>query len=230
MIVSHRHKFIFIKSKKTAGTSIEIALSRFCGDEDIVTPIVPETKEELEKMGFKGAQNYKLSPFQFTVDDWRKRLRGERPAFRDHVPAAYIKKVLGGRIWNRYFKFSIERNPYDKAVSRYYWSTRKMEPRPTLEDHLNARAPAALSNWHLYTIDDELAVDYMMRYESLEESLRYVEEALALPSPLQLPTAKSGYRKSRRHYSQLISPEARKRIDTVCAKELAAFRYEWEEA
>ena len=122
MIVSHRHKFIFIKSRKTAGTSVEIALSRFCGDEDIVTPIRPETTEELEKMGFKGAQNYRLSPLQFTVHDWRERLRGKRPAFRDHLPAASIKKVLGDKVWNSYFKFSIERNPYDKAVSRYYWS------------------------------------------------------------------------------------------------------------
>lgn len=31
MIVSHRYRYIFIKTKKTAGTSIEIALSRHCG-------------------------------------------------------------------------------------------------------------------------------------------------------------------------------------------------------
>ena len=59
MIVSH--KFIFIKSKKTAGTSMEIALSRYCGDRDIITPIIPETKQELAEMGFKDAQNFKLT-------------------------------------------------------------------------------------------------------------------------------------------------------------------------
>ena len=31
MIVSHEHKFIFLKTKKTAGTSIELALSELCG-------------------------------------------------------------------------------------------------------------------------------------------------------------------------------------------------------
>jgi hypothetical protein len=31
MIVSHRYRYIFIKTKKTTGTSIEIALSRHCG-------------------------------------------------------------------------------------------------------------------------------------------------------------------------------------------------------
>jgi len=39
MIISHTHKFIFIKSEKTAGTSIEAALSRYCSGDDVVTPI-----------------------------------------------------------------------------------------------------------------------------------------------------------------------------------------------
>ena len=39
MIISHKYKFIFLKTTKTAGTSVEISLSRFCGDDDIITPI-----------------------------------------------------------------------------------------------------------------------------------------------------------------------------------------------
>ena len=31
MIISHEHKFIFLKTKKTAGTAIEAALSELCG-------------------------------------------------------------------------------------------------------------------------------------------------------------------------------------------------------
>ena len=41
MIISHEHKFIFLKTRKTAGTSIELALSQLCGPNDIITPISP---------------------------------------------------------------------------------------------------------------------------------------------------------------------------------------------
>ena len=39
MIVSHSRKFIFLKTRKTAGTSLEIALSKYCGPEDVLAPI-----------------------------------------------------------------------------------------------------------------------------------------------------------------------------------------------
>ena len=39
MIISHKFKFIFIKTLKTAGTSIEISLSKYCSEYDILTPI-----------------------------------------------------------------------------------------------------------------------------------------------------------------------------------------------
>jgi hypothetical protein len=42
MLASFEHNFLFIKTRKTAGTSLEIELSRHCGAADIVTPISPE--------------------------------------------------------------------------------------------------------------------------------------------------------------------------------------------
>jgi hypothetical protein len=38
MILSHEHKFIFLRTKKTAGTSIELALFELCGPNDVITP------------------------------------------------------------------------------------------------------------------------------------------------------------------------------------------------
>jgi len=41
MILSKINNFLFLKTRKTAGTSIEIFLSRYCDDKDIITPITP---------------------------------------------------------------------------------------------------------------------------------------------------------------------------------------------
>lgn len=37
MIVSHRHKFIFLRTKKAAGSSIAATLGPLLGDDDIVS-------------------------------------------------------------------------------------------------------------------------------------------------------------------------------------------------
>ena len=52
MILSHKHQFIFIKTNKTAGTSIEIALSSICGEDDIITPIHSSDEEFRRRAGY----------------------------------------------------------------------------------------------------------------------------------------------------------------------------------
>lgn len=37
MIISHRHKFIFLHSLKTAGSSITLALAPFLGEDDFMS-------------------------------------------------------------------------------------------------------------------------------------------------------------------------------------------------
>ena len=52
MILSHRYRYLFLKTNKTAGTSIEIALSKFCGPDDIITPISPEDEAIRRRLVF----------------------------------------------------------------------------------------------------------------------------------------------------------------------------------
>jgi hypothetical protein len=42
-IISFSHNFIFVKTRKTAGTSLEVHLAQQCADDDIISPIYPET-------------------------------------------------------------------------------------------------------------------------------------------------------------------------------------------
>lgn len=228
MIVNHKYKFIFVKTRKTAGTSIEIALSQFCGDGDIITPITEEDERKRRELGFRGPQNYRLPLSAHKPSDWRRLLWNRKTRqFYNHASAHYIRANIEEAIWQGYFKFCFERDPFDKAISRYYWSTQ--EPRPAIADYLNAAPTKLLSNWDIYTINDHVAVDFVGRYETLTEDLAKITDRIGLPEALSLPKAKGGYRENRQHYSQALNEEARARVEVVCAKEIVAFAYHWRE-
>ena len=130
MIISHRHKFIFLKTNKTAGTSVEIALSKFCGPDDIITPISPEDEEMRAQLGYLGPQNYVLPISSYGVyAAVRMLIKREKQQFYNHITAKEVKAYVGDQVWNSYYKFCIERNPWDRCTSLYYWRN-KSEPRP----------------------------------------------------------------------------------------------------
>jgi hypothetical protein len=52
-------------------------------------------------------------------------------------------------------------------------------------------------------------------------------DRIGLPSALELPRAKSGYRPAGQHYRDLLDPASRRRIERVCARECATFSYAW---
>jgi len=231
MIINHKYKFIFIKTRKTAGTSIEIALSQFCGATDIITPIEKIDEATRFESGFCAPQNYNLPLLSYGYPEWKRLIRSrKRMRFSNHVSANFIKRHAGEDIWRTYFKFCFERNPFDKAISRYYWSTRQRSPRPSMDDFLDEVNVRALSNWGIYTLNDHVAVDFVGRYETLNEDLSRIVKKLGLPSEMDLPWAKSQHRENREHYSKILSPHARTRIEQVCAREIATFGYSWEES
>lgn len=228
MIVSHKHRFIFLKTTKTAGTSIEIALSEHCGPDDVITPISPEDESTRQSMGFRGPQNCKVPLARYRWKEIRKFLRERnRQKFFNHTTAAEAKQWVGQKIWVKYFVFCFERNPYDKAISRYFWSTRE-DRHQELQSYLETAPRWQLSNWHIYTIGNELAVDFVGRYEKLEADLNHVWKQLKLPGTPNLPRAKGTYRNDSRHYSRLLDRHSRALVSRICENEIAAFDYRFE--
>ena len=75
MIVSHRLRLIFVKTRKTASTSVEIALARFCGDADIITRDTPADQALRDSLSVRGPQHeYGIPLRHYRAADWRRLL------------------------------------------------------------------------------------------------------------------------------------------------------------
>lgn len=212
MIVSHAHRFIFLKSRKTAGTSVEIALSRVCGPADTITPISPADEPARAAYGGRGPQHFDSPPLP-------------RRAW-NHMPASMVRQLVGREVWRDYLTFSIERNPWDALVSLFHWQMREGETMafedfvwsPTVDDYAQ-RQPRA------YRINGELALDEVCRYDQLEHDLGLLWERLELPGRLELPHAKAQTRSDRRHYSTYYDDASAARVAEVFAPAIEAFGF-----
>ena len=228
MIISHRHKFIFIKTNKTAGTSIEIALSRFCGDDDVITPISRDDERTRQSLGYAGPRNYLAPRSEYGVRDFANLLRGKRKArYYNHMPSREVKALIGDEVWSSYFKFCFERNPFDRVISLYYWRN-KTEPRPSMSAFLESDVPLLLQQrgYDLYTIDGRIVMDRVCMFEDMDAELERIRVLLGLTEPLELPRAKTSSRKDKRGFRELLTEREMDTVRTLFSREIALFGFE----
>lgn len=234
MIISHAHKFIFIKSFKTAGTSIDSTLSNFCSGEDIVTPM----NDFIHNRNEKGEFIHK----SMNAEDF---IKLDLPNLQ-HVEAQTIKNMVAPEVWNDYFKFSIARNPWDRAISYFYWNTRNdpaLKPKKKFYHHLGVpydeldqlrklfsefiKNTTLPSNDPFYVINDELCVNAVIRYENLIEDYAKICNQLGLASS-ELPRLKGGIRATKHHYSDYYDEESKEIVAKQHKNDIRLFGYKFE--
>lgn len=230
MIISHSYRFIFLKINKTAGTSIEIALSKFCGPKDIITPISPEDEEIRKDLGYRGPQNHLLPFSSYSFADVKQlfKTHKRKNQYYNHIPAWKLRKFIPPSIWNNYFKFCFERNPWDRLISLYYWFCRSA-PRPSISEFLTTKHPLILkrNGYEVYTENDQVVVDRVCYYERLKEELEAIRQLLGLPEKIVLPRAKSQFRKDRRNYRDVLTERERSTIAKMFNKEIRLLGYHY---
>jgi len=237
MIISHEHKFIFIKCRKVAGSSIELSLAEQCGPDDVIT-----TDPCKEPVARNFDQPYSIvsqlleTPHPINavraIRDWRK-----RPAFYSHIDARSARSRLGKKIWDSYYKFCFERNPWDKCVSWYYWfyrrqfKYRKDEQAPSFREHMLKNRFFIDKNfpvdWRRYTIGDELAVDFVGQYSNINADFERITSDLGLDCSLG-HNDKSDFRDQKsRDLSTIYDDETREAVERLFRKEIKQFGYEF---
>jgi hypothetical protein len=176
MLVSHTKKFIFLKTVKTAGTSVEIFFEEFC---------TPNKKEYAH-----GEQHRESWVSEYGIVGARglMKKRWIKPRFYNHMPARELRKKLGRGVWDEYFKFTVCRNPYDALVSQFWFSHKSQAVEMLGSDpekiYVKFRQwlqkPRNNPNSHVYLIDGEVAVDFFIRFEDLAQGLKDVCERLGI--------------------------------------------------
>jgi hypothetical protein len=166
-IINSSKKFIFVHVPKAAGTSVTNALSKYT------------TIFDAEIGGTHFGES--VQPF------YKKRF-----GISKHSPASDIKSAIGEEIWDDFFKFSIVRNPYTRAISTYKfllkWEGTPAEVRKKIAsfksiDHYIAsgiwyetNGPDFIFRPQTYWLTNkdsrnEVAVDFVGRLETLDEDL-----------------------------------------------------------
>lgn len=249
-IISHRHKFIFIKSRKTAGSSVEIVLAGTTGPEDVMCPT-----SDGKQFGIVDQNNQKKIT-ELTLGDFarfssrllRDTLKSGKPDFKrsvnklcrviksHHATAEELKKICGDEVWDTYYKFCFERNPFDRLVSLYHWRTKRLEDKPdfkefalsVIEKHEKKQAKANQSsfwtNRPFYEINQKIVVDKVCRFENLEQEMKDFFAMKDLPWQEELPHMKGGFR-PKKHYREYYDEELRKKCEQAFAYEMEQFEY-----
>lgn len=230
MIISHSHRFIFIKSLKTAGTSIEAALSNHCSGDDVVVPI--------NDFAHNRDPDGQVQHRAMNADETYRRIG-------QHVDAATIRSREPEEVWSGYFKVSIARNPWDRALSYFFWSGRQnasLAPRKRFYHKLGVpyddftplknkfsefiKSRTLENNDRFYVIDDKLCVDFVIRYESLNED--YLEACARIGvSAIKIPRLKTGIRTKGRHYSEFYDDETKEIVAELHRNDLKLFGYKF---
>ena len=227
MIASYAHNYIFIKTGKVAGTSVEMALSRFCGPRDIITPIYPPDEIE-RKPPARHAQNFSTDPALERrhadladrgdrAELWKMQHELQAKAiYTNHMAAPDVRERIGESFWHGAFKFTIERHPYERVISTALWwiydHQGTIDASPEILDRAINVSIDMLTPGTRYRIDGAVAVDRILRYENLGDDLAAIADRIGGDIGRSLPRAKSGIRKPEHSVENLLSGAQKRRI------------------
>lgn len=237
MLISHRKQFIYTKTYKTAGTSVEVYFEPYCMQEGEWKEVHLRDQYESEA----GAIGYRGSPKDTSKIKWW-----------NHMPASLIKERMeDDKEWNTYFKFCVIRNPFDKLISafhfqnkalpnqsRWYYYRRRLTKRydNVVHSGISPTKIRQFKDWlksndsfidrDKYFIDGTLCVDFFIQYEDLQGGIQKVCQELDIPfEPERIPNFKAGIR-PKKDYSAYYDEEAIELVRNLFKFEVEKFDYQ----
>jgi hypothetical protein len=178
MLISYPYKFIFIKTCKTASTSVEAFFEKFCCPPGhVVQHWTDEILSDYGIVGYRGPQknNHKFK-------------------YANHMSCEQISNIFSN--FNEYIKITTVRDPYDRAISEFHFTQHGSHKIP-LDNAIFLHNSGQIDRLRrlfesyvlstpyvqedLICINGELAVDRWIKYENLINDIQQVVDDLNLP-------------------------------------------------
>ena len=207
MIISHRHRFVFVAVPKTGTHSVRQALREQLGPEDE------------EQVGL--FVNKRLPDAQLAA------------VGHGHLSLAQVRPYLGVGAFAGYFKFAFVRNPFDRFVSYCAFMTRESgafarQPQQVMHEILFRQRPTGhilFQPQHqlLVDADGKLLADDIGRVEQMQESYDRLCARIGIPSAALGKVNSSSRGDWRRYYDTPLAEG----VAALYRRDLELFGYEF---
>jgi hypothetical protein len=201
MIVSHKHKFIYVKAHRVAGTSVHVELEKACGDGDLFS-------------GDHSERNCELSPHA-TVGQVRD-LVGEK-VWQDYTKIVNVRNPWDMLVSLYFFTHN--------------WTVKQSSVKLLVPALFGAFVRWHVSysprNKDFWLIEGEPWADVYIRYESLESDCWDLWYKLGLKWT-GLQRLGSQHRQNGFHYSLMYDYEEMETVRKAYAREIEYFGYSFE--
>ena len=173
MIYCRDLNIIFLKTKKVGGTSFEIALSKYCDENDIVTPISPEDENTRVSLGYQKPVNYEIRNRSNNLLNL-----GVAGNFRNHMTSEEIRQSLGDDIFSKCKKIVIHREPLDFLISQYWFRLRNKKniDQVSFRLWLETNYKNFLENYKIAPLGGLNAPDVVINYHSIADDIKNIAE------------------------------------------------------
>lgn len=181
MLYSVKYNFIYIKSQKTASTSVETLLQTLIDHKEVTNDAKFQILGDGSIIGQRGKNS-------------NKNIHNVPNYAFNHMSAEKIQQLLGPEKFKSAFKVSTIRNPYRRAISAFHFFAKRLHNSKNKtqiiqnnvslkSEFLNFLTKQKASNYtgkeHFF-VKEKLIIDGFVRQEKLEDDLKNILKQLGL--------------------------------------------------
>lgn len=213
LVISKKHKYIFFHLPKNAGVSISKTL-------------INQEKSLKIKRYFSYVCRKLLKKkdnFYFSLSD------KELIFFNSHITCYNFFDIFNKKVFNDYFKFAVIRNPWDRMVSRYFYS-KKIDSKFknfSFEDFINfdlEKNMHVLNQYEFCTKDKvNFCLDKIIKFENINDDFNQISSIIFGNKNLLNHSNKTDHSDYREYYNDNLKDKIYRNFK----KDLNFFNYDF---